>query len=90
MANHYSALKRVRQIERRTAVNGMQKTLLRHTIRAIRRKLDANDLSGAEELLPRTYSVIDRSAKRGLIKANTASRYKSRLAARLRKAQQAA
>ena len=90
MANHYSALERVRQIERRTEVNRMRKTLLRHTIRAIRRKMETNDVSGAEQLLPRTFSVIDRSAKHGIIKANTASRYKSRLSARIRKAQQAA
>jgi small subunit ribosomal protein S20 len=90
MANHYSALKRVRQIERRTVVNRRRKTLLRHTIRAIRRKMAANDVTGAQELLPRTYSVIDRSAKWGIIKANTASRYKSRLANRLSKVQPAA
>jgi len=90
MANHYSALKRMRQIERRAAVNRMRKTLLRHTVRAIRRKLDADDASGAEELLPRTFSVIDRSAKWGIIKANAAGRYKSRLVARLRKVQPAA
>ncbi len=90
MANHYSALKRVRQIERRAAVNRKRRTLLRHTIRAFRRKMESNDLSGAQQLLPRTFSVIDRSAKWGIIKANTASRYKSRLTNRLTKAQPAA
>ena len=90
MANHFSALKRVRQIERRSVVNQARKTRLRHTIRAIRRKLEANDAAGAEELLPQAFSIIDRSAKWGIIKANTAGRYKSRLTARIRKAQAAA
>jgi len=84
MAEHYSALKRARQIERRTRVNRIRKTRLRHQIRAMRRRLDANDLDGAAELLPKTFSVIDRAAKWGIIKANTAARYKSRLHARLK------
>lgn len=90
MANHYSALKRVRQIERRTEVNRMRKTRLRHGIRTIRRKLDANDAGAAEQLLPEIFSIIDRSAKWGIIKSNTADRYKSRLVASIRKAQAAA
>ena len=84
MANHYSALKRDRQIKRRTRVNRARKTRLRHQIRAIRRKLSENDVSGAEELLPAAFSVIDRASKWGIIKKNTAARYKSRLYARLK------
>ena len=84
MANHYSALKRIRQIEKRTLVNRKRKTRLRGQIRAIRRKLNTNDITGAEALLPATFSVIDRASKWGIIKANTAARYKSRLHARLK------
>ena len=90
MANHYSALKRARQTARRTEVNRARKTRLRHGIRSIRRKLDANDAAGAEQLLPELFSIIDRSAKWGIIKSNTADRYKSRLVARIRKVQAAA
>ena len=86
MANHYSALKRTRQIEKRTEVNRMRKTRLRRNIRAFRQKLADNDADGAQALLPQTFSIIDRSAKWGIIKTNTADRYKSRLAASLRKA----
>ena len=84
MAEHYSALKRARQIERRTATNRARKSRLRHHIRTLRRKLAEDDLEGATELLPATFSIIDRSAKWGIIKANTAARYKSRLHARLK------
>jgi len=90
MANHYSALKRVRQIEKRTEVNRARRTRLRHTLRALRRKLEASDFEGVEQLLPETFSIIDRSAKWGIIKTNTADRYKSRLVARIRKARPAA
>jgi small subunit ribosomal protein S20 len=79
MANTYSALKRVRQTERRTEVNRQAKTQLRHGIRAMRRALTAKDATAAAELLPKTFSLIDRSAKRGIIKKNTAARYKSHL-----------
>jgi len=85
MANHFSALKRTRQIERRTEVNRSRKSRLRHQIRAIRTKLESKDAAGAQALLPATFSIIDRAAKWGIIKSNTAARYKSRLAVRLKK-----
>ncbi len=84
MANHFSALKRVRQEERRTAVNRMRKTRLRHQIRAFRRLVEQKDAAGAAKALPETYSMIDRAAKWGIVKKNTAARYKSRLHARLK------
>lgn len=84
MANHYSSLKRVRITERRTAVNKVRKSRLRHAIRAMRRVVEKKDLAAATTLLPKTFSLIDRAAKWGIIKDNTASRYKSRLHARLK------
>ena len=84
MANTYSALKRVRQTERRTDYNRKNRTRLRHQIRAMRRALTAKDAKAATELLPKTFSIIDRSAKTGAIKKNTASRYKSKLHARVK------
>lgn len=85
MANTISALKRVRITERRNAVNNTRKTRLRHQIRKMRRLLDAKDAAGATAAVPQTYSLIDRAAKWGIIKKNTAARYKSRLVARLAK-----
>jgi small subunit ribosomal protein S20 len=84
MANHYSALKRVRQNATRTDRNRRNKTRLRHQIRAMRRALNAKDADGAAKLLPQIYSIVDRSAKLGVIKKNTAARYKSRLLKRLK------
>ncbi len=85
MANTISALKRVRTTERRNAVNQTRKTRLRHQIRKMRRLLDASDVAGATSAVPQTYSLIDRAAKWGIIKKNTAARYKSRLTIRLKK-----
>ena len=85
MANTVSAIKRIRVTEHRTAVNRTRKTRLRHGIRAMRRLLETKDVKAATELVPKTYSLIDRAAKWGIIKKNTAARYKSRLTLRLRK-----
>jgi small subunit ribosomal protein S20 len=85
MANTISALKRVRVAERRTAVNRGRKSRLRHGIRAMRRLLEGKDAKAATALASETFSLIDRSAKWGIIKKNTAARYKSRLTLRLRK-----
>ena len=85
MANHVSALKRVRQTERRTAVNRLRKARMRSQVRKMRRLLAAKDANGAQAALSATFSLVDRAAKWGIIKKGTAARYKSRLAARLQK-----
>jgi small subunit ribosomal protein S20 len=84
MANHFSAIKRTRTIEHKTLVNRMRKTRMRHAIRSMRRLLDKKDQPAAEKLLPRTFSIIDRAAKWGVIQDNTASRHKSRLTRRFK------
>ena len=84
MANHYSALKRVRQTERRTEFNRRSKTRLRHQIRDMRKLISEKNTSGALALLPATFSIIDRSAKLGVIKKNTAARYKSSMHLRIK------
>ena len=60
-------------------LNRSGKSRLRHQIRAMRRLLTSKDATGALAIMSKTFSVIDRSAKMGLIKKNTAARYKSRL-----------
>jgi len=85
MANTVSALKRVRTTKHRTEINRARKSRLRHQIRAMRRLLESKDATAAAALAPKTFSLIDRSAKWGIIKKNTAARYKSRLTLRLRK-----
>jgi small subunit ribosomal protein S20 len=89
MANTISSLKRVRITERRTEINRFRKTRLRHQIRSLRRLLAHKDVNGAQAILPKTFSAIDRAAKWGIIKKNTAARYKSRMTLRLKAMAQA-
>jgi len=84
MANHFSALKAARQIQRRAEVNRARRTRLRHQIRAMRRALEKKDSAEAGGLLAPTMSLVDRAAKWGIIKKNTAARFKSRLTKRLK------
>ena len=85
MANTYSALKRVRQTKRKTAVNRLRKTRLRHTVRTLRRLIESKNAEGAKAAVPAAFSLIDRAAKWGIIKKNTAARYKSRVTHRIEK-----
>lgn len=71
--------------ESRTAINRMRKSRLRRQVRAMRRLLDHKDAQGATKLVPETFAMVDRAAKWGIIKKNTAARYKSRLTLRLKK-----
>ena len=50
----------------------------------MRRLIAAKDSAAAVKALPETFSVIDRSAKLGVIKKNTAARYKSSLHLRIK------
>ncbi|MBV9508377.1 MAG: 30S ribosomal protein S20 [Acidobacteriia bacterium] len=84
MANTYSALKRARQTERRTEYNRKSKSRLRHQIRTMRRAIQEKDSKKAADLLPQTFSLIDKAAKTGIIKRNTAARYKSTLHLRVK------
>jgi small subunit ribosomal protein S20 len=74
----------VRQTEKRTDFNRRAKTRLRHQIRAMRRAITSKDAKAAAGLMSATFSVIDRSAKSGIIKKNTAARYKSNLCRRVK------
>jgi small subunit ribosomal protein S20 len=84
MANHFSALKRARVEARRTEYNRVAKTRLRHQIRALRKALAGKEQKVTSEELSKTFSLIDRSARNGIIKKNAAARYKSRLHARVK------
>ena len=89
MANHFSALKRVRTETRRTEFNREAKSRLRHQIRAIRKALAGKEQKVTVEEMSKTFSWIDRSARLGIIKKNAAARYKSRLHARVKALQTA-
>ena len=83
MANHFSALKRARQTETRTVRNRANTSRLRGALRDLREALTKGDKSGAELVFRQTVSALDKAIQKGVIHENTASRYKSRLNARV-------
>ncbi len=84
MANHFSALKRARQTEKRTVANRSNKSRLRTTLRRFRTALASGKAEEASAAFKETVSVLDKSVQKGVLHRNTASRYKSRLSARLK------
>ena len=74
-----SAKKALRQSKKREAKNKVVKRELKKAIKGLRQASQAKDSKKVEELMPMIYKKIDKAAKRGLIKKNTASRKKSRL-----------
>ena len=84
MANHVSSLKRARQTEVKTAVNRSNRSKLRGTLRALREALGKGDSQAATTQYRATVSLLDKSVQKGVLHKNTASRYKSRLNARLK------
>jgi small subunit ribosomal protein S20 len=84
MANHVSALKRARQTETRTVVNTSNRSRVRTSLRALREVLGKGDAKAAQEQYRETVSTLDKGVQKGVLHANTASRYKSRLNARVK------
>ena len=79
MASHKSALKQIKQVEKRTEQNQAHTSRLRNQMRKFRAALKAKDKAAAEALLKPTLTLIDHSVHKGILHANTAGRYKSRL-----------
>ena len=80
-----SALKANRQNIKRRAANRSLRAKLRTGLKDIRKNLDAKNVEGAKASLKSLQSLVDKMATKGIIHKNTASRYKSRLAARISK-----
>ncbi|MAO07658.1 MAG: 30S ribosomal protein S20 [Alteromonas sp.] len=77
MANHKSALKRIRSSETKRLLNRYQHKTARNTIKKLR---DMTDKKEAEKLYPEVTSMIDKLAKKNIIHANKAANLKSNLA----------
>ncbi|REJ78297.1 MAG: 30S ribosomal protein S20 [Acidobacteria bacterium] len=79
MANHQSAKKRIRQNERRRAINRSSRSSLRTQIKKLRAALSEGDKQASQEQLQPTISLIDKMVNKNILHKNTAARYKSRL-----------
>ncbi len=76
MANHKSAIKRVRANAAKKARNKYQHTTTRTFVKKLRK---ATEKAEAETLFPKVASMIDKLAKRNIIHKNKASNQKSKL-----------
>ena len=82
MANHKSALKRIRQDKAKRLHNKYYAKTTRNAIKALR---NTSDKEEATKLYPEVASMIDKLAKRNIIHKNKASNLKSKLAAQVSK-----
>lgn len=79
MAQIKSAIKQWRHSLRRNTINKRNKSLLRSQIKRLRNAIENKDSEKAKKLLPETFSIIDKTVKKGTIHKNKGNRYKSRL-----------
>lgn len=84
-----SAIKRVSVNNRQKEENRGAKSRLATEVKKFRALVEANKLEEAEKMLPEVVSIIDMSARKGIIKSETASRKVSRLSTLLAKAKEA-
>ncbi len=79
MANHKSALKRIRQTETRTERNRFYRTRLKNIVKAVRTAIDAGNKEEAQAAFKIANQQIHKFVSKGLLKKETASRKVSRL-----------
>ena len=77
MANHKSALKRIRSNEAKRLTNRYQHKTTRNAVKKLRELTDKKE---AEALFPSVASMLDKLAKKNVIHANKAANLKSGLA----------
>jgi small subunit ribosomal protein S20 len=84
LAHHASALKQMRQSQKRRARNRQNVSQLKTQVKKLRAAISEGNAKTAESLLPATVGQIDKAAKKGVIHDNAAARYKSRLTRKVR------
>ncbi len=73
-----SAKKALRVSGRKKTINDQKKKAMKEVIKKIKKTAKASK-EEAKKILSEAYTLIDKAAKRGVIKKNNASRKKSRL-----------
>jgi len=76
MATHQSAIKRIRQNEKRRVHNKYYAKTARNAIKKLR---NTENTKEAKDLLPKVVSMLDKLAKRNIIHSNKAANFKSKL-----------
>ncbi|MBT4891069.1 MAG: 30S ribosomal protein S20 [Rhodospirillales bacterium] len=84
MANSPQSKKRVRQTERRTEVNRNRRSRMRGYVRGVEEAIESGNSAAAKEAFLAAEPQLMRSAQKGLVHKNAASRKVSRLSARIK------
>jgi small subunit ribosomal protein S20 len=84
LANSASARKRARQAETNRKANASRRSMMRTYMKKVVAAIEAGDKDKATEAFKTAESILDRSAKNGLIHKNKAARHKSRLIAQIK------
>lgn len=83
MANHKSAEKRIRQTEKRTAINRSRMSRVRTFVRKVEAAIASGDKAGAQSAFQQAQPELHRAITKGVMHKNTAARKLSRLALRI-------
>jgi small subunit ribosomal protein S20 len=84
MANHKSAVKAARQIEKRTVINRARKSRILTFIRKVEAAISTGNKKEAQDTFRVAESEIMKGASHGVLKLNTAARKISRLCAKVK------
>ena len=79
MANIKSAVKRIRKSEKQRDRNRKLRSRMRGAVRDLRKTIAEGNAEAAREMMPKTFGIVDSTARKGVIHANVAARTKSRL-----------
>lgn len=86
MANLTQAKKALRSSERKAVYNLRRKRAMKDAVKEVLDLVTEKKISEAERRVPEAYKAIDKAAKQGVIKKNTAARKKSRLVGAIKRA----
>jgi len=83
LANHKSALKRIRSSEKKRIRNRIVRSRARTEVKKARSFIEGGDLDNARQATLEAIRTLDKAAVKGIIHPNNAARRKSRLMKRL-------
>lgn len=83
MPYHKSAEKRVRQTEKRTAVNGARKSRVGTYVKKVETAIATGDKTAAQSAFQEAQPELHRAITKGVMHRNTVARKLSRLASRI-------
>ena len=83
MASHKSAEKRIRQTEKRTAINRARRSRVRTFVKKVETAIQSGDKEAAQSAFRQAQPELHRAITKGVLHKNTVSRKLSRLAHRI-------